>query len=63
MSESRHEGSEQPSDRKRGWRSPDNIGTEPDASGTHEANRQLILRRLADEQRTTAKKRWWKTRP
>jgi hypothetical protein len=63
MAESMDDRPKMPSSRKPGWRSPETSEADANSSGSHDANMQLILRRLADEQRTTTRKKWWKVRP
>jgi hypothetical protein len=43
------------------WASPERPDEDPARTLTYDANLQLILRRLADEQRTARVRKWWRS--
>jgi hypothetical protein len=49
--------------RSNGWAPSMSPSEDHERALSHYANMQLILRRLADEQRTTGWKKWWKSKP
>jgi hypothetical protein len=63
MSEPTDHHPQDPKPRKLALAFPKRSEDEPGRPASYEANMQLILRRLADEKRTTGWKKWWKSHP
>jgi hypothetical protein len=62
MSDSADHYPKDPKPRKIAWASPKQRSEdEPGRPMNYNANMQLILRRLADEKRTTGWRKWWKS--